>query len=289
MKSKICEVIDGSKSIDYFTKIDSVTIQDPHIKGFSLQIIHADKLAKKDAIRFVKEDPFLPPFEEGLFIQDLQDHRIIANKFALVKYHILVTSKLFEDQNSLLGPKDFSASFPPMKGLKGLCFYNGGPVSGASQPHRHIQVMPISKDFPQAIVSQIDLEMKESAVDSSQIDFKTHNLSFFRRYRHCIVELPAYDPDASSKSMEEFTQVYHQRYLFLLDSLHNSDLKYSYNLLWTEKWMFMMIRSKETIMDRYSVNSMGMLGSILAKSRSDKEILSKLTPTEIFDEICMML
>lgn len=113
-----------------------------------MTIVQAANLSKKDAAKFKKEDPFLPPFEEGLFVVDLTDHRIIVNKYALVKYHVLITTKLFEDQYGLLKPRDFIASYLALRALKGFCFYNGGAESGSSQPHRHLQALPISHNVP---------------------------------------------------------------------------------------------------------------------------------------------
>jgi len=63
------------------------------------------------ASRGQTSDPFLPPFEEGLFVQKLSDaHSLLFNKFAVVKDHMLVVTTKFEHQSSLLHKGDFSAS-----------------------------------------------------------------------------------------------------------------------------------------------------------------------------------
>lgn len=95
----------------------------------------------------MKDDPFLPPFEKGLFISEIGEHRLLYNKFPCVKNHVLVVSKAFEDQHSLLEAKDFASGFLTIKALNGIAIYNSGPESGASQPHRHIQVLPQVRDF----------------------------------------------------------------------------------------------------------------------------------------------
>lgn len=49
------------------------------------------------ASRGQTSDPFLPPFEEGLFVQKLSDaHSLLFNKFAVVKDHMLVVTTKFE-------------------------------------------------------------------------------------------------------------------------------------------------------------------------------------------------
>ena len=281
-------VVDNSKSIEYFTKQDSVTVEDPKIKGLCVQIIQAENLSKKDAVKFKKEDPFLPPFEPGLYVCELDEHRILVNKFSMVKYHVLVTTKVFEDQHSLLRMKDFTASYLALKALRGFCFYNGGQLSGSSQSHRHLQALPIHKEVPQSILMQIELEMNQVEKDPV-LGYKVHNLSYFRRYQHYILELPVYDPDQSELSVEEFVKVYYERYMKLLELLNNQDHRCSYNLIWTERWMFMILRSKEHILDKYSVNCLGAIGSFLVKNKEQKEELAQKTPTEMFDEIYALL
>lgn len=281
-------MVDNSKSVEYFTKHDVAVIEDPKIKGLCVQIVQAENLAKKESNKFKKEDPFLPPFESGLFVCDLDEHRILVNKYSMVKYHVLVTTKLFEDQHSLLNVKDFIASYLALRALKGFCFYNGGEESGSSQPHRHLQALPMHKELPQSILMQIELEMNEVQKDPV-LGYKVHNLSFFSRYRHYIVELPVYDPDVSPLSVEEFVAVYHDRYVKLLELLDNKDNRFSYNLVWTERWMFMMLRSKEHVRDKYSVNCLGAVGSFLVKTKADKDELTAMTPTEMYDEIFALL
>ena len=75
----------------------------------------------------------------------------------------------------------------------------------------------------------------------------------------------------------------------LLDMLDNNDLKASYNLVWTERWMMMVLRSKEHVLDKYSVNCLGAIGSLLVKTENETKELSSRTPTQMFDEIFALL
>ena len=75
----------------------------------------------------------------------------------------------------------------------------------------------------------------------------------------------------------------------LLDMLDNNDLKASYNLVWTERWMMMVLRSKEHVLDKYSVNCLGAIGSLLVKTENETNELSSRTPTQMFDEIFALL
>ena len=52
---------------------------------------------KKDEGAKKAYDPFVPPFEQGLYICELSDtHRLLFNKFCVCKEHTLVVSKEFE-------------------------------------------------------------------------------------------------------------------------------------------------------------------------------------------------
>jgi ATP adenylyltransferase/5',5'''-P-1,P-4-tetraphosphate phosphorylase II len=43
------------------------------------------------------EDPFMPPFEEGLFISDLSEsHSLVFNKFCVCENHVIAFPKAFE-------------------------------------------------------------------------------------------------------------------------------------------------------------------------------------------------
>lgn len=97
------------------------------------------KRREKKISNFTKSNPFLPPFEPGLFIQNLTEtHRLIFNKFMISEDHVLVIPRIYEDQNSLLTLKDFEATVLAMNTLDGFAFYNYNKIAGASQKHKHL-------------------------------------------------------------------------------------------------------------------------------------------------------
>ena len=114
--------------------------------GLIFELILIENLQKKPNYKenlLKKADPFLPPFEDGQFIADLSNtHNLLFNKFALAKNHVLVTTKAFESQNSLLNYQDFLALIKTMKALEGFGFINVGEYSGFSVLHKHLQVVP---------------------------------------------------------------------------------------------------------------------------------------------------
>lgn len=98
-------------------------------------------------------NPFLP-YEEDLFVADLSgDYVAILNKFPAFPGHILMITRGFAEQQALLGPADFHACAVAMAGLAGLMFFNAGAEAGASQRHRHFQIIggldaPIASNLP---------------------------------------------------------------------------------------------------------------------------------------------
>ena len=119
----------------------SVRVKDENIV-FDYLVL--ENLGKKNSSSSKKStNPFLPPFEEGLYVCDLgDDHRLLFNKFAVVKMHMLVVTKDFQSQNDLLNKKDLQAACKVTKAIGGFAFFNGGVESGSSHPHNHLLGIP---------------------------------------------------------------------------------------------------------------------------------------------------
>ena len=107
-------------------------------------------LAKKDQEKIEKGladaravNPFLP-YDEDLWVTDIsRTHVCLLNKFNVIDNHILLVARVFEDQESFLTADDFEAMWICMAEFDGLAFYNSGRAAGASQPHKHLQVVPL--------------------------------------------------------------------------------------------------------------------------------------------------
>ncbi|PSC73596.1 ATP adenylyltransferase [Micractinium conductrix] len=93
-------------------------------------------------------NPFLP-YEQALWVADLgAEHVLLLNKFNIVPWHCLVVTAQFQRQEEPLNAADWAATWAVMQCMPrgGLAFYNCGPASGASQPHKHVQVVPLPLD-----------------------------------------------------------------------------------------------------------------------------------------------
>lgn len=76
-------------------------------------------------------------------------HNLVLNKFAINANHFILATKEWKEQTHLLEPDDLGATYDCIKAYQEdgedlFAFFNSGEHSGASQPHRHIQFLPVS-------------------------------------------------------------------------------------------------------------------------------------------------
>jgi ATP adenylyltransferase len=89
-----------------------------------------------------KPDPFLP-YEAELHVADIAPaHVCLLNKYPVIANHLLLITRDFEPQESLLTEQDFMALTQLLDEADGLVFYNCGASAGASQSHKHLQWVP---------------------------------------------------------------------------------------------------------------------------------------------------
>ena len=69
-------------------------------------------------------------------------HRLLFNLFNVFEKHLLVTTREFESQKEKISHGDMVNSALACQALQGILFFNGGELSGASQPHKHLQILP---------------------------------------------------------------------------------------------------------------------------------------------------
>jgi len=87
-------------------------------------------------------NPFLP-YDPHTYVADVPPHHVcLLNKYYVVARHLLIVTRHFEPQESPLTADDFHAWWSCLVQFPSLGFYNGGPVAGASQPHKHAQLIP---------------------------------------------------------------------------------------------------------------------------------------------------
>jgi len=84
-------------------------------------------------------------------------HNLILNKFAIIPEHFILATHAFKEQTHLLEAADLEVAYQCIevyhsyhnskndKGGELFVFFNSGPHSGASQPHRHLQLLRVNR------------------------------------------------------------------------------------------------------------------------------------------------
>ncbi|PJF16735.1 Phosphorylase [Paramicrosporidium saccamoebae] len=201
-------------------------------------------------------NPFLPP-SPHLTITDIgATHILIFNKYCVVPNHLLLITREFKPQVGLLAPEDFSATELTLAQLEGgwMVFYNSGKESGASQPHRHLQLIP--DDKPPIIGSFLD-----------------STVGVFKGIIHKLVRL------TSAGSLAEKWRAAYSKVCSILPTAETS-----YSLLFTREWMLMVPRLAERY-EHVSFNTLVFAGYLLACYQKDYELLLNTEITQIYNTL----
>lgn len=115
--------------------------------GIRLRVAKITNLERKKAARLRPGNPFLDPEPELMLPLGLPNHHVLLNKFPVFDSHALIVTKVFAPQTDALNLEDFEALYSIRERCQAeeeewLCFYNHGPLSGQSQPHKHLQMVP---------------------------------------------------------------------------------------------------------------------------------------------------
>ena len=113
--------------------------------AFPIRVLgHFDKKLRDPTSTAKKgnRNPFLP-YDPNLFVADVSEsHVCLLNKYPILEGHLLIVTREFRHQETLLTCDDFAAAWRCLAETDGVVFYNSGPIAGASQPHKHLQLIP---------------------------------------------------------------------------------------------------------------------------------------------------
>jgi ATP adenylyltransferase len=245
-------------------------------------------LARKDEERWRREreatagspaNPFLP-YERDLFVAEVSPtHVALLNKYNVVERHLLVVTREFEDQRTLLRPRDMEALWRCLAEYPGLGFYNGGAEAGASQTHKHLQVVPLPL-----------------APEGPPVPIEPLLAQALRRGRSGIATLPGFDflhafvllrgvADGTGAGARTVWEAYRA----LLEAVggrtpsgwdHPVEQSAPYCLLVTREWMLLVPRSREHF-GTVSINSLGYAGALLVRSEDELLALREAGPLAV--------
>jgi ATP adenylyltransferase len=225
-------------------------------------------------------NPFLP-YEQELFVADLSaTHICLLNKFNVVNHHLLMVTRSFVEQTSLLTLEDFTAMWLCLAAFEGLAFFNGGAQAGASQRHKHLQYIPLPLG---TIGPKLPIE---PALAQAQFDGPVGR-SAALPFAHALVKLEPHwieRPEDAAAATLEF-------YYLLLRAVgwsgalaQDAQQPFPYNLLATRQWLWLIPRRQEHFYD-ISVNALGFAGSLFARNATQMALIQQHGPLGVLSRV----
>jgi ATP adenylyltransferase len=270
-------------------------------QGVSFLVRSLDTLARKEQAKEQARtsspsgkpvNPFLP-YEKDLFVTHLSDtHLCLLNKYNVVDHHLLVVTRAFEQQEAWLNPHDFAALWQCLSAINGLGFYNGGKLAGASQPHKHLQLIPSFQNADDSCVVPIEAAFKHLISTSDTAGSLTDALptpiqvSDALAFDHAIAPLHIPSSLSAPQAGEQLALIYQHLLTRFIDpsDFQNSLQTIHYNLLLTRRWMMIVPRIQESYTS-ISVNSLGFAGSLFVKDEEQLQLLRQIGPMTILEKV----
>jgi sulfate adenylyltransferase (ADP) / ATP adenylyltransferase len=226
------------------------------------------------------DNPFLPP-EPGLTVAEVSTHHLaVLNKFSVLDRHLLIVTRAFEHQETLLTPGDFRALFACMAEYPSLGFYNGGTIAGASQPHKHLQVVPLPLD---PVGPAIPMEPLLDAGWRGSVG-RCPDLPFAHAFARLYRPVAAAPMEAAEQAAALYPELLAAIGIEGVES--DGELRQSapYNLLVADDWMLVVPRAEELFRGA-SVNALGFAGSLFVKDRKQIEVIRAVGPMHMLQAV----
>lgn len=257
-------------------------------------------------------DPFIAENREAaLTVCNVGDeHILMLNKFNVVTDHALLVTSDFVAQDDPLTPSDFDAIYCCLRSVDSLAFYNSGPLSGASQRHRHLQLI-CNDTFLEAtsvaaapIEAIIDKVIKEKVMPPGE-PFILEAFPF----SHFVCTLPDLPTTIDGETHSEYSNAestdsgigtllhgYYEKLLDLVGYSFPGDGRratseitgavIAYNLILTTKWLMVVGRTRaDDPESKIDVNAMGFFGCLLTKGCVEAEIVERRGPLAVLKAV----
>lgn len=242
-----------------------IKLNGPRADQFELRVLN-DRLPKHHRIEGPKVNPFRP-WDTELAIDDVgDDHVLILNKYPVQTGHMLLITREWASQVDWLTLDDWRALVSVDHDSTGLWFLNSGPLAGASQPHRHLQLLP--RDSNERSCPRVEwferLLQDRSAKKVRMDDPLTQS---------CVIAKRPSPTDPRQEAKELHSLYRHLGNELGLGGKQSCELPQApYNLLLTQSWMALIRRKCEEACG-FSINALGFAGYLLATDQSDQALM----------------
>jgi sulfate adenylyltransferase (ADP) / ATP adenylyltransferase len=252
-----------------------------------------------------KPNPFENP-AEGLLVARLPNdrnptHNLVLNKYPVIHRHSILSTYDFKKQTDFLDSQDLDVTYSCLQAWEAestekspsrlFAFFNSGEHSGASQAHRHLQLLPV-EDMMHSESSGLDWQplidlMTEPLPDDPNV-LRNPSLSF-RHYAMKIPENPGVGVlqriyhhlyECASKSVQSWNEEGPIEYTAIDNN--SGEATVSYNLAMTIHAMAICPRRNETakiptadVEGSAAVNGTILGGTLMVKELSDWEVIQQ--------------
>lgn len=236
---------------------------------------------KRQASAAKPADPFAPPYERALVVGDLSPtHLILLNKFPVLDAHVLAVTREYEPQTHVLTVADCDALLRLLQDWDGLAFYNGGAQAGASQPHKHMQMIALT---PTSAEQGLPVAAALAAGNPGCSMGQSPRLPF----PHARVRMPA----LAWQNPAIGATVVHTLYLELLRAVglppDGVQQPGPYNLLATRDWLWLVPRCRQSC-EGIEVNALGFAGTLLVADEAHLATLKAMGPAACLRAVCAL-
>lgn len=223
--------------------------------------------------RLTRANPFLP-YEEDLFVADVSStHVCLLNKFNALPRHLLIVTREFAEQEDPLNLHDFEALWSCMAEIDGLGFYNAGYVAGASERHKHLQLVPLPFGPGPA---RVPVEPLLAAIAADGSLDSAPGLPFMHTVARLGTKLPASPHEAALHTFALHNE--------MLSAIGCERPSQPYNLLITRDWMLAVRRTRESFR-AIPINALGFAGSLFVRNRDDLAFVRRCGPMAILEKV----
>lgn len=207
-----------------------------------------------------RPNPFLP-WDQPLQVQRLDpQHVVLLNKYPVQEAHLLLITQQWQPQAGWLGPADWQAVARVASDTGGLWFFNSNASAGASQPHRHLQLLPRRQGEPSCPLAASLLDQLAGAAPAWPWAYRLS---------------PRSDPAGCSDLADLYGE--HCRWLGIGAAGLDRAPSHPYNLLFDDDW-FLTVRRVREHCAGFSVNGLGFAGYLLCTEASDRQWLERHGP-----------
>jgi len=221
-----------------------------------------------------KPNPFLP-WDPDLEVERLgETHLVLLNKYPVQEGHLLLITQRWAPQAGWLDSGDWNALHQIDQDSPGLWFFNSCAAAGASQPHRHLQLLPRG---PEQLACPLQPWIEAQLAGEGP--------AWLWRYR-----LSRRRGQGEADGAVELEQLYrqHLQELELGEPQRDPAPRRPYNLLIGPDWVLTVERVQEHWAG-FSINALGFAGYLLITQGSDLDWLQRHGPWELLQAVAAPL